>query len=122
MNEPSQSPQPWKINQTRYLVQDRWITLRADDCETHEGVSVAPYYLLEYPDWVNNRYLSLPASVPPRVRDLATEITSGLGTPYEKAKALEAYLRQYEYSLNVPIPPGDSDIVDYFLFELHLLQ
>ena len=27
--------------------------MRADDCVTAEGVEVSPYYVLEYPDWVN---------------------------------------------------------------------
>ena len=27
--------------------------MRADTCETPGGVSVAPYYVLEYPDWVH---------------------------------------------------------------------
>ena len=33
--------------------QDRWLSVRADDCRTAEGLAVAPYYVLEYPDWVN---------------------------------------------------------------------
>ena len=32
---------------------DRWIHVRADDCRTAEGTRIAPYYVLEYPDWVN---------------------------------------------------------------------
>ncbi|MEM7584218.1 MAG: NUDIX hydrolase [Acidobacteriota bacterium] len=34
-------------------MRDRWISLRADSCTTPAGESVAPYYVLEYPDWVN---------------------------------------------------------------------
>lgn len=37
---------------SRYVHKDRWIAVRADDCVTEDGVSVAPYYVLEYPDWV----------------------------------------------------------------------
>ena len=43
----------WQVEATRYVVRDRWISLRADACTTPSGVSVAPYYVLEYPDWVN---------------------------------------------------------------------
>jgi len=34
------------------VYQDRWLTLRADDCVTADGAEIAPYYVLEYPDWV----------------------------------------------------------------------
>jgi 8-oxo-dGTP pyrophosphatase MutT (NUDIX family) len=42
----------WRVTASRYIHKDRWIALRADDCLTDDGVPVAPYYVLEYPDWV----------------------------------------------------------------------
>ena len=42
----------WRVTGSRYVHKDRWIAVRADDCVTEDGVSVAPYYVLEYPDWV----------------------------------------------------------------------
>jgi len=42
----------WRITASRHIHKDRWISLRADDCVTDEGAVVAPYYVLEYPDWV----------------------------------------------------------------------
>ena len=44
---------PWEIIRSRYIVEDKWIKLRADDCLTSDGNSVSPYYVLEYPPWVN---------------------------------------------------------------------
>lgn len=44
---------PWKTLKSDYLLQDKWLTVRADSCETTGGVSVDPYYVLEYADWVN---------------------------------------------------------------------
>ena len=44
---------PWRILKSQYLLRDRWITVRADICQTAEGVTVDPYYVLEYPDWVH---------------------------------------------------------------------
>ncbi len=44
---------PWEIVRSRYIVDDRWIKLRADDCLTSDGKLVSPYYVLEYPPWVN---------------------------------------------------------------------
>ncbi|WP_244479719.1 NUDIX hydrolase [Methylobacterium sp. Leaf111] len=35
------------------MLQDRWISVRADDCSTPDGVEVAPYYVLEFPDFVH---------------------------------------------------------------------
>jgi 8-oxo-dGTP pyrophosphatase MutT (NUDIX family) len=45
--------EPWDVLGSRYLIEDRWITVRADDCRTPSGHSVSPYYVLEYPPWVN---------------------------------------------------------------------
>ena len=72
----------------------------------------------EYPPWITERYLQLPEALPPAVRDLADELTAGIETPYEKAQGLENYLRRIPYNLDVPAPPGDRDVVEYFLFEL----
>lgn len=43
----------WEVLRSRYIVKDRWISLRADDCRTAAGDLVAPYYVLEYPPWVS---------------------------------------------------------------------
>ena len=71
-----------------------------------------------YPPWITNHYLQVPESVPPRVRQLAQEITRDAYSPYDKARAIEAYLRQIPYSLDVSTPPPDRDVVDWFLFDL----
>ena len=42
----------WRVTASRYVHKDRWISVRSDDCVTEEGAVVAPYYVLEYPDWV----------------------------------------------------------------------
>ncbi len=47
------SLQPWKILQSRYLVKDRWLTLRADKCETAKGQTIDPFYILEKNDWAH---------------------------------------------------------------------
>lgn len=44
---------PWTVNSSSTILKDRWIDLRADDCTTAAGVSVSPYYVLRYPDWVH---------------------------------------------------------------------
>jgi hypothetical protein len=72
----------------------------------------------DYPEWVRQYYLALPAGVPQRVRELAYQLTSQVSTPYDAALMIEAHLRQYPYSLDLPQPPQGRDIVEYFLFEL----
>lgn len=43
---------PWKVVDSRYLIRDPWMVLRADHCETGNGVAVSPYYVQEPPGWV----------------------------------------------------------------------
>jgi transglutaminase-like putative cysteine protease len=71
-----------------------------------------------YPDWVSQRYLSLPDTITPQTVDLTQAITSATDNPYDMARAIEAYLRaNYAYDETVEAPPEGADIVDYFLFE-----
>ncbi len=72
----------------------------------------------EPPDEIVENYLQINEEIPQRVLDLATSITQDAIGPYEKANAIETYLRQFEYTLDIPAPPDNSDIVDYFLFDL----
>ena len=71
----------------------------------------------DYPEEIRSRYLALP-EVPQRVRERAKEIVTGIESPYDQAVAIEAYLRGFEYTLEVKEPPPDRDAVDYFLFDL----
>jgi transglutaminase-like putative cysteine protease len=72
-----------------------------------------------YPTWVADRYLQVPDSVPDRVKQLAEEITASYETPYDKASAVESFLRsEIEYNEKIEAPPLDRDPVDYILFDL----
>ncbi len=71
-----------------------------------------------YPQWILDRYLQLPEALPAQVHELARQITQDQPTVYDKAKAIETYLRGYSYSLEIPPPPDSGDISAYFLFEL----
>jgi transglutaminase-like putative cysteine protease len=72
----------------------------------------------DIPDWIAERYLALPDDVSARVRALARDLTATELTAYDRARAIEAYLRQFPYTLGLPAPPADREIADYFLFEL----
>jgi len=71
-----------------------------------------------YPNWVAQRYLALPAEVTPRLKALAIQLTATEPTPYDRARAIEQYLRSFPYTLDVPRPPANQDLADYFLFDL----
>jgi len=73
----------------------------------------------EYPPQIRERYLST-ENVPESVQALAQRIVAEVGavTRYEKARAIEAYLRQFEYNLEIEAPPPGADIVEHLLFEV----
>ncbi|HEV2250086.1 MAG TPA: transglutaminaseTgpA domain-containing protein [Candidatus Limnocylindria bacterium] len=72
-----------------------------------------------YPAVIKAKYLQLPSSIPQRVKDLAFAIAATKATAYDKAEAIEAYLRNtYKYSTVVKSAPPGRDPVDYFLFDL----
>ncbi|MFO7958035.1 MAG: transglutaminase-like domain-containing protein, partial [Candidatus Brocadiia bacterium] len=72
----------------------------------------------DYPAWAEDRYLRLPDTVPPRVLGLARDLTATAPTPYDRATAIENYLRGFPYTLDVSAPPGGRDVVDFFLFDI----
>ena len=73
----------------------------------------------EYPPVVRDLYLGT-AGLTDRVRDLALQLTNGLSNPYERAKALAAYLQRdpsFSYETVAPVPENGEDLVDFFLFD-----
>lgn len=61
---------------------------------------------------------SLAEDIPERVKALAQEITKGQNNNYDKAKAVEGYLREnYKYTLKPPKLPPKAEFTDHFLFE-----
>lgn len=67
---------------------------------------------------IRERYTALPDTVPQRVLDVAQEVAGSAASRYEQAWAIERYLRSYPYTLDLPDPPKNRDLVDYFLFDL----
>jgi transglutaminase-like putative cysteine protease len=123
----------WRVRPQADLFADQATLLQADmfavasKASAYKADSYVPRVTVEelrlastnYPEEIVKRYLMLPGSVPDRVHELAREITVGKDNPYDRAKAIEAYLRaNYPYDLEVPAPPENQDVADYFLFEL----
>ena len=73
--------------------------------------------VLDYPTWALDKYTQLPRDFPQSIRDLAREVTAGAPTSYDKAKAVEKYLKNnLEYNLRIEPPPYNADGVEHFLF------
>jgi transglutaminase-like putative cysteine protease len=73
-----------------------------------------------YSDYIKSKYLQLPSTLPPRVKALAHQIMDSIPDAYDRAEALETFLRSppYSYSAQVKATPPGRDPVDYFIFDL----
>ncbi len=96
--------------------------LRRDEAYAARSALVAPTVAdlrqagTDYPKWVTDRYLQLPANLPQSIRHLGLELTRGLETPYDKAAAITRYLRsEITYSDEIPAPPSGRDRLEWFL-------
>jgi hypothetical protein len=71
----------------------------------------------DYSDQMRATYLQLPRSLDPRIPELARRITRTENNPYDRAAALEYYLRRnFAYTLNLTGRAG-QDPLAHFLFE-----
>jgi len=70
-----------------------------------------------YPDWVEAYYLQVPASVTAATIDLAATVTAPYDTPYDKALAVQNYLREtIVYNDQIAAAPDGVDPVHHMLF------
>jgi protein-glutamine gamma-glutamyltransferase len=89
----------------------------------YEGTSVLPIVppahlrvaSVVFPEPIVKTYLQVP-ELDPRIKQLALEITAKAPTEYDKASAIELYLKtHYQYSLNLTGKQTDDPLA-YFLF------
>ena len=72
-----------------------------------------------FADYIRQKYLQLPSTLPQRVKDLAHRVAGEQASAYDKAEAIESFLRTtYRYAPTVRAPPPGRDPVDFFLFDL----
>ncbi len=72
----------------------------------------------EYPEEIRSEYLQLPV-LDSRIPELARGVAAKARTPYDKAVAIETFLRsRFTYTLELTGKPGD-DPLPHFLFETH---
>ncbi len=75
-----------------------------------------PVPVTVYDPNVLRTYLQLPPNLDPNIMALAKQITANSSTMYDKAVAIETYLRtHYKYNANVGVPPGEEP-TSWFLF------
>ena len=90
---------PWKTIKTKKLIEDKWLTLRADTCETERGIIVDPFYVVECSDWVeivafnDNEEILLIQQYRHGAGKISTEIPSGI-MESEDASPIEAAKRE----------------------------
>jgi transglutaminase-like putative cysteine protease len=70
-----------------------------------------------YPSWTQT-YLQLPAGLPPTIAEKAREVTRGATNAFDRATAIEQFLRSYGIDTKIKAAPANRDSVEYFLFEL----
>ncbi len=91
----------------RYTGVSRLPTLDAPQLRSASG---------SYPPEIRAEYLQLPPELDARIPDLARQMTTSARTPYDKARAIERFLRsRFGYTLNLPGKPGEDPLAN-FLF------
>ena len=70
----------------------------------------------DYSDDIRQEYLQLPTTLDARVPELARQMTASATNSYDKARAVEIFLRtRFGYTLNLTGKPGDDPLA-HFLF------
>lgn len=103
------NPDSLKILQTNLLLHDN-----ADLINSRRDF----YKILgDRSDMIQEQYTGLPETLPERVKKLAKDLTKDSETTYDKLKAIEGYLHNYNYNLRAQKLPEGRDFTDYFLFD-----
>ncbi|MFO7633728.1 MAG: transglutaminase domain-containing protein, partial [Caldilinea sp.] len=94
---------------------DRYIMVSAaTDVTVRDLQNTAP----DYPAGITDHFLQIPEDFSPAVAQLAREVTAESVSPYDKAMAIETYLRTIPYDDAIPAPPPGRDPLEYFLFDI----
>lgn len=100
----------------RRLDYDSFERLIEDACDSGIISEDTSYAIISEMDWAKSYRRETNTDIPPEIQELADEITAGLVTDYDKARAIEIWFGEagFVYDLEfVPERPG----AEYFLFE-----
>ena len=110
-------------NELISAVRSRFILTLGDQYEVTSRISNANVESLQsastnYPEWVTDTYLQTPEELTPETLALAEQLTTGFDNPYDKATAVQNYLREnISYNDQIDAPPADVEPIHYTLFE-----
>lgn len=125
---------PYQVfsNDENFLIMDENMVLRSNEpIYKNESYLVRALLPLSYDTLVEREvfasklnlknidaYLQVPDIVSDRTYELTKNIVEGKETDYEKAVAIESYLREnFQYTLSPDQIPGNAEFLDHFLFE-----
>lgn len=95
----------------------RAIDVYEGEADTTDPASVVQNSISQdYPPGVRANYLGLPSRLDPRIPSLAKTITSSVRSNYDRAKAIENYLRK-NLGYTLQLPGDEVDPLAHFLFE-----
>jgi transglutaminase-like putative cysteine protease len=63
-----------------------------------------------------DHFLQLPRRLDPRIQELADSLTAGQGNRYDRAMAIQRWLKTFTYTRRLPATAGEATL-DHFLFE-----
>lgn len=103
----------------RYGVEDFDKLLRMSNYELYQKFdSEYKDDLVKKANYIEQNYMQLPNSITSRTVKLAKDIMNAYENNYDRAKAIEEYLKtNYDYTYSTVLPEDGEDIIDYFLFE-----
>ncbi len=110
-------------NELVSAVRSRFVLTLGDQYQVTSRISEADVQSLqtastEYPGWVTDIYLQVPDDITPETLALAEQLTAGFDNPYDKATAVQNYLREaITYNDQIDAPPPDVEPIHYTLFE-----
>ncbi len=96
---------------SEYILQNLEKGILDEWLERSENIPLKEKY-----EYIYDRYVS-EDNISNKVRELASSITKEATNRYDKAKAIESYLKDnFNYTLSPGGVPADANFVDYFLF------
>lgn len=103
-------------------VRSRYIMRQGDQYQVVSSIPQADIESLRlasttYPAWVQANYLQVPPEITPETLELAERLTVAYDNVYDKATAVQDYLRQaIRYNDQINAPPRDVEPIHYTLF------
>jgi transglutaminase-like putative cysteine protease len=110
-------------NEVISALRSRFVLSLGDQYEVVSRISNADVESLqlastEYPGWVTDTFLQVSSDLTPETVALAEQLTAGFDNPYDKATAVQNYLREtIAYNDQIEAPPPDVEPIHYILFE-----